>query len=87
MRKMILFIVVFFIVDRFMNYTLNNNSTKLHIGQYTSEKYALLSESKKLTMGMMSQKRLLAQNQSNKDRFSLEKIAALRLIHSSNRNV
>lgn len=88
MRKMILFIVVFFVVDRFMNYKLNHNSTKSRMmagaNSSTMSKHILLSEKKERTSDT-NKKMLLAQNKKGS---YLGKFSWLnKLLHSSNRNV
>lgn len=87
MRKMILFMVVFFVVDRFMNYKLNHNSTKSRMmagATSTMSKHILLSEKKERTSDT-NKKMLLAQSKKNNylNKFSWFN----KLLHSSNRNV
>ena len=87
MRKMILFIVVFFVVDRFMNYKLNHSSVKSRIvvaANNAMSKHILLSEKKERALDV-NKKMLLAQ--SKKSTYLSKILSFNKLFHSSNRNV
>lgn len=77
MRKMILFGVIFFLVDRFMHYKLTHNSVKARVIAITKEPVskALLSERKDMPTSF-NKKTLLVHNKR-----------AYYLPHTSNRNV
>ncbi len=87
MRKMIVFVIVFCVVDRFMNYKLNHHSTKSRMFAFnydTNSKHILLSEKKERT-SENHKKMLIAQNK--KKNYFNASVSLNQLIHSSNRSV
>lgn len=85
MRKMLLFLVVFFIFDRIMNYKMNHATKKCRIIAQSEKTHSgvLLSERKERTSD--EHKRVFMAHNKNKNYFN--SLNWLKLPYSSNRNV
>lgn len=83
MRKMIMFLVVFFGVDRYMNYKLNTYNKKSRLMASSVDplsKYVLLSEKKERTSGQ--HKKIVVAHNKKSNYFKWNPFS-----YSSNRNV